>query len=139
MSKALLLLMGILVLGQHCRAEEPSITLQGLLLEGEFYGPPNYGEDPAKDSVERAYFLQLPAAIGVQNPRLAREETRTEIMTTVYFVQLVVPNSKMPETAGLVGHRVQVEGTLLSAITGHHRTDTVLEASSKQELDSWSW
>jgi len=41
--------------------QESRVTVEGILIVGEFFGPPNYGEDPMSDRLEQSYILQLPA------------------------------------------------------------------------------
>mgnify|MGYP005665459679 CR=1 FL=1 len=42
-----------------------STTLQGTLDYRDFYGPPNYGETPEQDRIERAWLLTLEQPIQV--------------------------------------------------------------------------
>jgi hypothetical protein len=51
-------------------ATEPSrsITFEGVLVGGEFYGPHSYGESPRGDRIEHSLLLQLPARPTTQLP-----------------------------------------------------------------------
>ena len=63
---------------------------------GEFFGPPNYGDDPGSDRIEHSWFLQLPAPLVTQVrdssvlPKDLQEAART------FFIQLVVFDAEQP-------------------------------------------
>ena len=40
-------------------SDEKSITLTGSIIEKSFYGPPNFGETPKDDRIEKYFFLLL--------------------------------------------------------------------------------
>jgi hypothetical protein len=116
------------------------ISVQGLLLVGEFFGPPNYGERPRSDRIERSYYLQLPAPVGYQQPKYtAPEELREALEQSHHFIQLVVFTPNQSAATRLVGSRVQVSGSLFRAETGHHRTAVLLEARTIQKIEQWHW
>jgi len=107
------------------------ISVQGVLRVGEFFGPPNYGEHPDSDRIEKSYYLQLPAPIGYQQPKYtAPAELREGLEQTRHFIQLVVFTPDQSAATRLVGSRVQISGSLFQAETGHHRT----QCCSKCEL-----
>lgn len=121
-------------------AEPPlSITLEGTLEAGEFYGPPNYGEKPRSDRVEHALFLQLPATPSTQ---LSDSKALTAFdpgAGRTYFVQIVVHNPQQSEAEKAIGHRVQIVGVPSVPLTGHHRTPLLLDVKSLKPIDAWSW
>jgi uncharacterized protein DUF4431 len=123
------------------KSAEPSssITLQGILEVGEFYGPPNYGENPDSDRIEHSLYLQLPATPATQ---LADSKALTALAPEAgrtYFVQIVVhdPERSMAEKA--IGHRVQIVGAPFEPLTGHHRTPLLVDVKSLKPIDGWSW
>lgn len=118
------------------------VTVEGVLNVGEFYGPPNYGENPDSDSIEHSYLLQLPAPIGeqVQNANAYSSiENKNGINGFAYFIQLVVSNADQTNAKTLIGKRVKVVGSLFDAITGHHRTPVLIEVHSLSPIDKYSW
>ncbi len=106
--------------GQEVKPAE--IRVQGVLKVGEFFGPPNYGEEPGSDRIEKSYYLQIPAPIGFQQPKYTvPDEFREAFERTGYFVQLVVFTPEQNVARRLVDSRVEVFGVLFQAETGHHR------------------
>ena len=68
---------------------EPAVaTLRGKLTTIVKYGPPNYGEDPERDSVEHPIILILPQPIRVQGD--PNSELNSETVTNISHVQLVI-------------------------------------------------
>ena len=106
------------------RAQSKAVTatLQGVLQSGEFFGPPNYGESPRTDSKEQSFYVQLPATIGDQNPKLTLGPEFDR--TSEHFVQLMFSSQTdlLARARTLVGQRIGVTGDLFPAETGHHRT-----------------
>jgi len=112
--------------------------LQGTLQLGEFMGPPNYGELPASDAIERQFYLQLPGPARAQQVAipLAPEWAGGD----EYFIQPVfLEDSLRAKARALVGKRVVVTGALEPAVSGHHRTSLLLVARSIDSVKTWRW
>jgi Domain of unknown function (DUF4431) len=116
---------------------EPAGVLEGILQEGEFFGPPGYGENPATDQLERSYYLQLPVPLGEQTGFQHLPKDADTDATRVFFVQLVVLDAARLKPRPLIGHRVRVAGHLMAAITGHHRTPVLLVVNSFTLVHKW--
>ena len=117
----------------------PSITLEGTLEVGEFYGPPNFGENPSGDRIEHSLFLQLPATPTTQ---LGNSEALAKLgpdARGTYFVQVVVHDQELSAAEKAVGHRVQIVGVPFVPLTGHHRTPLLIDVRALKPIDSWSW
>lgn len=113
------------------------VEVEGVLAVGEFLGPPNYGEDPATDRRETAYFLQLPAPMSTQRPVQAHAIEALNGGPDGYFVQLVdVGKVRVQE---LVGKKVRVGGSAYAAMTGHDRTSLVVSVRSLTAIKDWEW
>lgn len=128
-------------LGVPATAQETQsdrIVVQGVLRVGEFFGPPNYGEEPRTDRIERSYYLQLPAPIATQQPQYTGSKELQETLSDSHFVQLVIMSEKV-SAARLVGSRVQVSGSPFKAHTGHHRTPFLLQVHAIRGIKNWSW
>jgi hypothetical protein len=111
---------------------EPSnVTLTGRPVSRTFYGPPGYGEDPKTDSRESQYILILDPPVDVagdpNEPMYAPERRVTR-------VTLVVFDFKAHPVKPLLGHRVEVRGTLYHAHTGHHHTRVLIQVTSIKKL-----
>lgn len=123
------------------RSAEPpsSITLEGVLEVGQFYGPPGFGEKPDLDSVEHSLFLQLPATPAIQiSDSRSLEKLNSEAAST-YFVQLVVPDRVRIEAQKAIGHRVRIIGVPFAPLTAHHRTPLLIDVTSLKPVDVWNW
>ncbi|CAM2188456.1 DUF4431 domain-containing protein [Paraburkholderia sacchari] len=122
-------------------AAEPSssITLEGTLLVGDFYGPPGYGENPKEDNIEHSLFLQLPASPVTQiaDPKVL-DSFGPEAQRT-YFVQVIADGPDRSELKKAIGHRVQVVGVPVAPLTGHHRTPLLIDVKSLKPIDTWLW
>jgi hypothetical protein len=103
------------------------VTLTGKVVSRTFYGPPNYGENPRTDSRESQYVLLLDSAIDVV---ASKDDLLTRTERRVTKVTLVVSDFDAHPVKPLLGQRVEVEGTLFHAHTGHHHTKVLIEVSS---------
>jgi hypothetical protein len=131
-------LLSIIMTGQ---AAEPSasITLEGILEVGEFYGPPNYGEDPRGDRIEHSLYLQLPTTPNTQIPDPNALAMFGPDAQRTYFVQLVVHDPEHSAAEKAIGHKVQIMGVPFEPVTGHHRTALLIDVRSLKPIDAWSW
>jgi hypothetical protein len=123
------------------RAEqEPPVVVEGILMIGEFFGPPNYGEDPQTDTIERSFVLQLPAPLPTQMARKGLDGVELgEDADREFFVQLVVFGESLGRAEALIGKKVRVSGAAFQATTGHHRTGTLVRVTSIVAIESWNW
>ncbi|QCP48955.1 DUF4431 domain-containing protein [Trinickia violacea] len=117
----------------------PSITLEGILVIGEFYGPPNYGENPHGDRIEHSLFLQLPATPATQLSDSQALAPLDQDARSTYFVQVVIHDSQRSAAESAIGHRVQVIGVPVVPLTGHHRTPLLIDVSSLKPINAWRW
>ena len=110
------------------------VALSGELIRRTYWGPPNYGEQPATDSLEDAWLVVLDTPICVEaDPGGLNENSTSEF--NVIVVQLVVlepgaGNESLKAVDRLVGRHVIVTGFLEHALTGHHRTPVLLMVAS---------
>ena len=142
MSSRAHLLLPLLAMATGVRAQEPAsprtqVTLQGTLQTGEFFGPPGYGEAPDSDSIERSLYLQLPMPLGQELGMHSLPEYSDSTAVSGFFVQLVVLDFKHLRPALLVGRRVRAVGTLMAAVSGHHRTPILLTVDSLLPIARW--
>lgn len=104
---------------------EPAVvTLRGKLTMIVKYGPPNYGEDPERDSVEHPIILILPLPIRVQGD--PNSELNSETVTNIGHVQLVIYTGVAAGYSRYFGRNVEVTGSLMKSFSGHHHTDVLL-------------
>lgn len=106
--------------------EPDRVTLVGKVVSRTFYGPPNYGEDPATDSKEDQYILILDTPIDVIGSIDPIDKTERGVKK----LTLVVFDFKTNPVESLLGKRVEVHGRLFHAHTGHHRTRVLIEVES---------
>lgn len=105
---------------------EPNVsTVEGTLITRMYYGQPGYGEDPKNDAKEYPYILQLDKPINVK----AQEG---DIMNSDTFdvkeIQVVpIGEEDLKSIKKYLDKRIKIEGTLFSALTGHHHTEVLIE------------
>lgn len=103
--------------------EDHEVVFEGTIIFENYFGPPNYGENPDTDSVETAIILNLVVPIKVRgNPE---DLLNSETFSNVLRVHLVISLEEGREEI-LSGKKVSVTGTLFSKHTGHHRTDVLM-------------
>ena len=116
-------------------AAEPTYSAEGILLVGEFFGSPGYGEDRTEDELERSFYLQLPAPLATQLKNPPKDQELGNLQE--YFLQLVITDKVRAQADQLVGAKVQVDGSLFTAHTGHHRTTMLMDVQSLNAISSW--
>lgn len=134
--------MALLVAGAGIHAAPPpvpSVAIQGVLQQGDFLGPPGYGDDPASDRAETVYYLQLPGPLlrQVHPASLLAQFSRTA--QTASFVQLTIFDEEQSVARALVGKRVRVVGTALEPDGGPQRTPTLIQVRSVSAIREWQW
>ena len=102
------------------------VELKGTLITRTYYGPPNYGENPATDAKETMFILILNRAVSVRGNSDPKAKFDRQTVENVKKVQLVLT---LPHK-NLIGAKVIVTGTLFQAFTGHHHTDVLMTVSS---------
>ncbi|GMO42193.1 MAG: hypothetical protein Ta2F_18210 [Termitinemataceae bacterium] len=91
-----------------------TIILKGKIELREFYGPPNYGENPKTDKKESYYFLLLDKSLIINSKNIKE-------------LQIIFATQK---DAGnfMAGERYYIKGKLFLAITGHHHSPVLILA-----------
>lgn len=110
--------------------ETPGVRLDGRLIERTVYGPPGYGETPAKDERDKILVLRLTHPITVE-PLLNAKANRSLSLDTVKDIsdiQLFIKSSQTAEAHKLVGAMVMVVGTLNEAVAPSQYTKVWLDA-----------
>lgn len=120
--------------------ETPGVQLEGTLIERKVYGPPGYGETPAKDARATILVLKLAHGISVE-PAANAEATGSaslDPVKNVREVQLFVDPSRKADARKLVGRVVTATGTLNESITASQYTKVWLDAKTlKSEVKQW--
>jgi len=122
----------------HAAVPSRAITLEGILEVGEFYGPPNYGETPNGDRIERSLYLQLPATPNTQLPESEALARVGRDARSTYLVQIVVHDAERSDAEKAIGHRVKIVGVPFEPLTGHHRAPLLVDVRSLKSIDTWS-
>lgn len=125
---------GVLLLGQPatCFAQKatgrsvlpryeydtPGVRLEGRLIERKVYGPPGYGETPAKDERDTILILRLRRVITVRPLPDAKAKNSASLGTArnIREVQLFVNRTKSDQAHQMAGKAVVAEGTLNEAV-----------------------
>jgi hypothetical protein len=102
------------------------VKLKGTLRIKQYYGPPNFGENPETDAKEELPVLDLISPVNVRaNPNPMAEFDRTSV-EELLEIQLIL---KKPHKQ-FINKTVYVTGTLFHAFTGHHHTDVLMDVRS---------
>lgn len=113
---------------------EPSVSeIQGKLTLNSFYGPPNYGETPDTDMLEKVWILNLDTSINVHQEKSELEEG--EFNATQYNIdriQLVTIKNGIDLTK-FENKIIRIKGTFWEAHTGHHFTPVLMDVLSVSE------
>lgn len=108
------------------------ICLEGTLVERKVYGPPGYGETPAKDARATILVLKLSYPISVE-PAVNTDASKTANLDSaknVREVQLFVSQSRTADVRKLVGRMVTASGTLKESITASQYTKVWMDAKT---------
>lgn len=103
------------------------VKLEGTLVVRTFYGPPGFGETPAKDARDKVFVLKLTRPISVQPQPGANAKNTSDLgtHTNIREVQLFVEPTQSDEARTLVGKTVVAVGRLHEAAApGEHTTVT---------------
>ena len=112
--------------------DKPGVQLDGVLTERKVYGPPGYGETPAKDTRTTILVLKLARPISVEPPPNAEANGSANLdgAKNVREVQLFISHSLSLNSKELVGRSVAVTGTLNESITASQYTKVWLEVKT---------
>lgn len=112
--------------------DTPGIRLEGTLVERKVYGPPGYGETPAKDARATILVLKLSYPISVE-PTANADASKTANLDpakNVREVQLFVGQSRAANARKLVGQMITATGTLNESITASQYTKVWLQVNT---------
>jgi hypothetical protein len=111
-----------------CAHYEPDVVrLSGHLSIDKEYGPPNYGETPAKDEKLHVAILHLTHPLDVCGD--TRDASTTDSFKGLQVVQLTFSNMH-DDPKRYAGKSIAVKGTLYRGITGHEFTDVLMTVDS---------
>jgi hypothetical protein len=111
--------------------DTPGVQLEGTLIERKVYGPPGYGETPAKDLRTSIFVLKLRQPITAEPiPPVAKDNPNGDTFKHVREVQLFVNSSQTADARKLVGHTVAATGTLNESITASQYTKVWLDVKT---------
>lgn len=115
--------------------DTPGIKIEGTLIERTVYGPPGYGETPAKDAKETILLLKLNHAISVEPTAnaTANGSVNLDPAKDVPEVQLIISRSRQINTKALLGRMIIATGVLNESITASQRTKVWMDV---QALDT---
>ncbi len=108
-----------------CLQYEPiKVSLDGIITERVFPGPPNYENIKKGDTPETAWILHLdkPVCVVPVDPKDDIDEPESNVTD----MHLIV-HGGYEKYESLLGKHVIVHGSLTHSITGHHRTRVLIE------------
>jgi hypothetical protein len=108
------------------KIDEIPVTLVGTVAIMQYYGPPNYGETPEIDSIEKypVLTLQKPFAITIAGKEVC-----------IPYIQ-IIRNQKLTNYPFIAGRNYVINGKIFLAQTGHHHTEVVLFTDSISDYEN---
>ena len=106
------------------RCDTPGIQLEGTLIERKVYGPPGFGETPARDARGTILVLKLSHGISVEPKANAEASGNVNLdpAKDVCEMQLFVSRSQAADARKHLDRVVNVTGTLNESITASQYT-----------------
>ena len=95
--------------------EPKTVELEGRVTQEQRFGPPGFGETPARDTKETIFVLRLDQAISVGEQKGGSHQ----LVTDQERVQLVISDAELRSTVSQMNCAV-LYGSLFPARTGHH-------------------
>lgn len=118
---------------EKCLNYEPEkVQLEGQLYKKSFPGPPNYTDVKKGDEEEVYWLLKTTAPFCVnENERIWAEK-----QTNLSDVQLILGSETgfYKTKRSLLNKKVIISGTLIPQITGHHKTEVLIDVHSLDEV-----
>ena len=119
-------------LESHYKCDTQGVQLEGLLTTHTFYGPPGFGETPAKDAREKTLILKLAKPITVdpiENVK-ANKGSCWGRFPHLRAVQLFISPQEATDARKLVGKQVVAVGTLREGDAPGEHTKVILEVKT---------
>ena len=106
--------------------------LEGNLVKRKVFGPPGYGETPAKDERNTILILKLLRPISVKPTAgsVAKNNPNSEAFQHVREIQLFIPRQKRTEAERMVGKIVLVSGMLNEHVAPSSYTDVWMDVKA---------
>jgi hypothetical protein len=114
---------------QHYKCDSPGIQLEGMLAQRTFYGPPGFGETPAKDARETVLILKLAKPITVDSVQNTKgdEGSCWGVYPNLKQIQVFIHQQDKPGTSKLVGKTVVAVGKLHEGDAPSEHTKVVMD------------
>jgi hypothetical protein len=112
--------------------DTPGIKVEGTLIERRVYGPPGYGETPAKDKRDTNLVLKLRHEISVEAATNAEVNGSANLdpAQNVREIQLFVDRAQVAAIRKLIGREIVACGTLNESITASQYTKVWLDVKA---------
>jgi len=116
----------------NLKYDTPGVALEGTLIERQVYGPPGFGETPAKDERDSILVLKLRRPITVEPLADAKSKDSASLDTArdIREVQLFVDRSQIANARKLVSKMVIAVGTLNEAVAPSQYTKVWLDTKT---------
>lgn len=118
-----------------CYRYGSALKLPGTLTERTFAGPPNYDSVAEGDRPEKVLVLHLATPMCTKADNNDAIDAPVAKATDVQLVFTGDAAARYRHLQPLLGSLVQCQGTLLSAISGHHHTPVLMQAASCRLVD----
>jgi hypothetical protein len=114
------------------KCDTPGIQLEGMLTQRTFYGPPGFGETPAKDAREKVYLLKLGRPVTMNPIDDPKAKTCWDAFHHVREVQLFIPYESKMDASKLLGKAVLAAGTIRESDAPSEHTKVTMDVKTLQ-------
>ena len=114
------------------KCDTPGIQLEGVLTQRTFYGPPGFGETPAKDAREKVYLLKLGRPVTMTPIDDPKAKTCYDAFPHVREVQLFIPPESKINASGLLGKALVATGTIRESDAPSEHTKVTMDVTTLQ-------
>lgn len=114
------------------KCDTPGIQLEGTLTQRTFYGPPGFGETPAKDAREKVYLLKLERPVTMTPIDDPKAKTCWAAFPHVREVQLFIPPENKIDASRFLGKTVVATGTIRESDAPSEHTKVTMDVKTLQ-------
>jgi hypothetical protein len=104
--------------------ENELIKLEGTISLSDYYGPPNYGESPQTDQIERYYILSFDDDTELYD-QTSLEKYKIKEIQIIYNKNTEKTLTQIIDFSQFIGKKISIKGYLYKAETGHHHTQLI--------------
>ena len=121
--------------------QDQTVVFQGILQHAWFYGPINFGKDPASDQLQESFYIQLPNTLKQQLEFWDKHEIVDREANKIdgCFIELTGPIDVHDDMLTKVGKKVRITGMIFEKYSRLHHTPVLLQVKKVEVVDEFIW